>query len=318
MWPRVEVETAWNVLLFFGSSKSLQDQSNQARWQLITKLFSSSVLAKSIDEPSNLPPNPLQLAAFESDIDKFIRLLGKGTLDALPGMDKLVINLIKKGIVLQAEDYLGNEESRFCSFPAFEADKHTTKFIASLWKSTESLLLFNSSSTDDAWQTVYDLNFQLSKPQKKSPKVKSLLLPSSSLLGGCMSLLVAWAHRVPKKKVRQMRFLKQLKSLRESLIAQEMGPKDQTFNGPSADPFGDAFADSRLIQIGDSKQRTSLLFGESSAYLRILESLLAEKDTCSLDGTIKTRSLSLQTIKEVSLLSFKSGSACFNTSPIRS
>jgi hypothetical protein len=312
VWPRIEVDTVWNVLLFFGSATSRNNQTNQTRWQLITKLFSSSVLAKSTEEPSNLPPNPLQLRAFESDIHKFVRLIGKGSLDSLPGTDKLVANLIKKGIALQAEDYLGNEESRFRSFPALQTDRNTTRVVERLWKSTQSLLMREASSVEDDWQTVYDLNFQPLKQSEGSLKLKNLLLPNSRLLGGCLSLLVAWARRVPKKKVRQMRFLKQLKSLRESLAVQEKELAEQFSSKLAADAFANAFTDGRPIEIGNEKERVSLFFCETSAYLKILESILRERESVGLETPPGTKCLSLQALKEVSttmIIEFKSTSS---------
>ena len=301
MWPRVEVETVWKILLFFGSPKSLDDPTSHARWQLISKLFSSSVFAKSKEESSSLPPNPLQLCAFESDIDTFVHLLSKGALDALPETDTLVKNLVRMGLNLQAEDYLWNEESRFHSFPEIRADKNMTHFIARLWKSTQSLFTFDSLTAEDDRQTVYELDFRAAKSGGEALKVKNLLLPNSRLLGGCLSLLVAWARRVPQKKVRQFRFLKQLKSLRESLTALDKELTLQRFNNPAGDAFADAFTERRPVEIGDSQERTSLFLCESSAYLRIFESILRETDSARLNMVPQMKSLSLPALKEVSV-----------------
>ncbi len=268
----------WGALLYFGASKSPVDQTNQARWQLITKLFSCSVLAKSPHEDSRLPPNPKQLAVFESDIDIFARLLRRGTLDELPATDTLVINLVKRAIALQAEDYLLNEESRFCSFPSFGDEKSAAKLVSGLWKSTHGLLMQDASTIENERETVDEVNFRRSRGKKLGLRVNDLLLPLSPLLGGCLSLLLAWARRVPKKKVRRMRLLKQLKALRESLICLEVDLMQRCSKDSGSDAFVDAFVGNRSPETGDANGRMSAFLGEAAGYLKILEYLIGERD----------------------------------------
>lgn len=294
VWPRVEVETAWKVLLFFGAAKSFPATSSQFRWQFVTKLFSSSVLAKITDEDSDLPPHPSHLAAFESDIDKLILLLRNGSLDELPPTDVLVTNLIKNAITLQAEDYLGNEESRFRSFPGLGRDKAASRFVSLLWKSTHSLFTVDGASVESEWFSIFDADFRTTRRPSAALELGNLLLPESRLVCGCLSLLVAWAQRVPKKKVRQLRLLKQLKGLRVSVSSLENDISKQPATRSSSDDFENAFKDKCPIEVGCAKDRMSTFLLEVSANLRIVDAILADSN-----ATWGTKALNIQTLHEV-------------------
>lgn len=270
---------AWKVILFFGASNPFIDQRNQARWQLITKLFSCSVLAKCPEDDSKLPPNPQHLLAFENDMGIFDRLLRKGALDDLPAADKLVINLIKRAINLQAEDYLLNEESRFRSFPSFGDEKSARKVVSRLWKKTHGLIIQDMSTIENSCESVYEVQFRSAAKKDLLPQIKDLLLPRSPLFGRCLSLLCAWAQRVPKKKVRHMRFLKQLKGLSESLIGLEGELKKQGLEDSRADAFIDAFTAIRPLEIGEASDRSSAFVAEAAANLKILEFIFGHDES---------------------------------------
>ena len=299
VWPRVEVEAVWSVLLYFGASKCQIDQKNQARWLLITKLFSSSVLARCQDEEdAKLPPNPQHLAAFDFDVKILAQLLEKGTLDELPASDKLVTNLIKRAISLQAEDYLLNEESRFRAFPSFGDERSATKFVSRLWENAQETALNDTFSTEYQLQKVHQLDFRRSQRHGTMPEMEDLLRPMSPLMASCLSLLIAWAYRVPSKKVRYIRFQKQLKGLRESLILVEKELFDRVEASVSAesDAFGDAFMEMRPAEIGDGMDRASVFLREAAANLRILEYILT---ACNPTITDLHKPSPLQLAKEV-------------------
>lgn len=302
VWPRTEVEAAWKVFLFLGAAKSRKDD-NQRRWQLASKLFSSHVLAKPVEPSEALPPNPLQLSCFESDTRHLTQLLRNGALDNLPHSDKLVINLIKRGIRLQAEDYLGNEESWFRAFPSLGvSEKATTRFVARLWKHTHSLMLIDTSAVQCQQQGVHDINLDMSRSLDKALKVDGLLLPTSNVFASCLSLLVAWSQRLPEKRVRQQRFLKQLRSLRESLHGMENEVASQQVTKAASDAFADAFQDECPLEVGDSATRLTTFFSEVSSCLTVFETILDTPDGGNnTTGPKRSKALSRQTLKEVSM-----------------
>ena len=265
----------------------------------MNKLFSSSVLAKSVKEDVWLSPNPAHLSAFEFDIERLVRLLRKGSLDELPPVDKLVANLAKSLISLQAEDLLGNEESRFHSFSALGTERATARLLSHLWKSTKSLLTMEGSMVGQEWQSVCDTDFRAAKSDVATFKLSDLLLPSSRLLGGCLSLLVAWAKRLPKKKVRQGRFLKQLKTLRLSLPALESELSKHLPRVSAPDDFASAFKANQPVEVGDAKERMSSFIVEASGNLRILESIVAQTESPSSERSVVTKGITLQSLQEV-------------------
>jgi hypothetical protein len=283
VWPRVEIETTWNVLLFLGSAQQEVDQAKQARWQLVTKLFSSSVLAKTSEEDAALPPNAAFLKAFELDIDSFGHLIRKGALDDLPTTDKLLFNLFKRAVTVQAEDYHGNEESRFRSFPTFGPHRKAKRLLSRLWNTTQSLLNSDFVESRSEFYHVHQVFFHSSSPVAFG-QVKNLLLPTSRLLGACLSLVVAWGGRVPQKKVRQVRFLKSLKALRESLptVEKHIGAGVSSTN----DPFANAFEESRPTEIGTAGERVSVFVAETNCYLLILESICSTSEPSGTPSTL--------------------------------
>ena len=302
VWPRVEIETAWNVLLFFGSPQHEIDQTKQARWHLVTRLFSSSVLARSSGDDAALPPSAALLTAFEFDLDSFGHLARKGTLGDLPSTDKLLFNLFRRAIVVQAEDYVGNEESRFRSFPTFGLHRNHKRFLSRLWNITDSLMNLDLLESRDRWVHVHQVMFHSSSSAALTHH-DDLLLPTSRLFATCLSLVVAWSGHVPKKKVRQGRFLKTLKALRESLpeiehdvIVQHTGVSSKS------DPFANAFGESRPIEVGAAGERVSVFITEAKCYLLILESICCTESnsTPTAGGLPRNRGLSQATMIEVS------------------
>ena len=303
MWPRVEIETAWNVLLFFGSAQHEVDQTKQARWQLVTKLFSSSVLARSSGEDLALPPSAALLAAFEFDLDSFGHLVRQGAMDDLPSTDTLLFNLFRKVIVVQADDYIGNEESRFRSFPTFGTHRKVKQLLSRLWNTTESLMNLDPSESRERWLDVHETIFH-SSSSAIFTQDNDLLLPTSKLFAACLSLVVAWSGHVPKKKVRQARFLKSLKTLRESLPEIERDVIVQnTGVSSNSDPFATAFGESMPIEVGAASERVSVFLAEAKCYILILESICSTGESNNTaDGLPRNRGLSQATMIEVSNL----------------
>lgn len=278
VWPRIEIEAMWNLLLFFGTVCSKNDQTNQNRWQLVSKLFSSSVLAKSSSDDHSafrLPPNPDLLRAFEADMECLSSLIRKGAMDDLPPTDKLLFSMLKRALSLQAEDYYGNGESRFRSHPTLGTHRKAHRLASRLWKSTQRLMNLDHLEIAGNSTCVHELVFSPRNQGTAVNYMRDLLLPSSGLLGGCLSLVVRWGGRLPKKKVRQSRFLKGLKALRDSLFTLESEIVEKGTSPTSAnDAFTNAFEGTLPHGVETPESRVSLFFAEVKCYLLILESIL--------------------------------------------
>ena len=107
-----------------------------------------------------------------------------------------------------------------------------------------------------------------------------------------VALLLAWMLQLPQKKVRQIRFSKQLRSFRAFL--EEVIKKVGTHSDASASDFARAFGDADA-PAGNPSERTVAILREYAALFCLLEPIFQ-----SQNETNSTKGLTFAQMKEVS------------------
>jgi hypothetical protein len=280
-WPRVEVNALWGLLAYFSASKGMADDKSFVRWHVISNLFSCGVFAGDyFDNKSKtlLPPSESQIAACEMEIGFLTKLLSKGIPDTLPPRDSVIVNLIRRSLFLQMDDYMGNEDSLGKCYPLLRDGKREKKMISRLWKATHPLFFADPNSLrSDASCSIFDIEFDTTDDGNRL-NIKSLLVPCSAILQRCLELLPSWIKRVPEKKVRQNRFRKELKALEASLLDKANFPKPSPTPGQSEEhnrgnSFEAAFAVKDSLEVGAGVKHKSIFCREAAAHLYIVECL---------------------------------------------
>jgi hypothetical protein len=234
---------------------------NGCCWQVISKLFSCGVLAVDSTEVE-LPPCPAQLKACEAELRYFTALLNKGQLDPLPSSDSVLINLIRRSLVLQGDDFHWNPEGSL-----FQQSRHKSeiKLISRLWK--QSHPLYFTKDLTFSVTTCRGISFR-DDSSTGLMSIKNGLLPLSNVSKRSLELLCAWISRLPDKKVRRNRFIKALASLRTTLLSNVVPTQNATNN--TVDSFEAAFGASSLQKDTDGSKYKAGLFQEAVAWIKIV------------------------------------------------
>ena len=302
VWPRLEVQTLWGVLAFFGAPKSPHGAKSFVRWQVIARLFSGGVLAGDASEigKTELPPSKPQLSACEKEIGYFTNLLSVGTLDSVPNTDGVITKLILRALSLQGDDYLGNEESRVHSFPKLHHGKAGKKLTSRLWRASHPLFSLGTKEVGpDAFLSIHRSTAGSNRTEGLG--IQNILLPSSLLLRRCIDALLTWIQLVPAKKVRQVRLLKSLKTFRASLMEEANRSAIPNLGADTAGlstSFESAFAVKPPLESGSGWERRSIFFREAAALTRVVE-LLSMKSCGSSSQESKVCTLSPPFMSEV-------------------
>jgi hypothetical protein len=301
--PRCEVEALWKLLAYFGAPKSSEEGKHFVRWKLISKLLSGGVLAGQSDQSiDRLSPSESQLVSCEREIGYLVSLLSTGSLDSVPGTDSVIINLIRRAITLQVDDYMGNAGSRVACYPAINDKKSERKLIGNLWKATHPLRFMDSTSVRTESCSVFEI-WQSFDSIPDSSAIQSLVLPSSLILRRCISLLPAWIQCVPAKKVRQSRLAKSIISLVKSLVDQaaevEKAVSEKFVSGASLDSFEVAFSSKPSVESDTDLGRKAVFLRESAAYLKIISALSTRTDQVEEEFSVTlTKELRVQVRRE--------------------
>ena len=275
--PRVEVDTIWGLLAYLGQSKSIVAEQSNARWQILSKLFSLGVLAGEVTERTTtipLPPSRSQLLACGKEISFMNALLSRGKLDGLPSSDSVLINLIRRSLTLQGDSYLSNPASTSELYPMATNHKSEKKFVARLWKASHPLFFASSHLEEPAM--ISDILFDDKEEQTLSAKY--ILAPSSNILKRCLELVSLWIKSLPDKKARCNRVIKALNGLQKALVDEATQySTDGKSNGTEKDKpdsFEAAFSAISSATESISKQSERMVFfREAAAWIKLVEHL---------------------------------------------
>jgi hypothetical protein len=280
----------WTLFAFVGAAESITDEKYFTRWQVVSKIFTSGVLVgiSTNEALTELPPSESQLLECEKEIGYLTTLLSKGALDALPGTDSVVFNLILRSLALQSDDYDGNEESRQAYFPSIRKIKTEKKRVGYLWKascpscfSTGDAVRIESVSLTDAMKSSVD--------RDDAFWIHDTVLPSSLIMEQCLRLLLSWIQRVPTKKVRRSRLSKSINTFIKSLLQQstETEKSGEEVCAPtiSANSFEAMFSVGTPTESGKAPDRKGLFLREASAYFKIVSFLAMSHDQTNGDSS---------------------------------
>lgn len=300
MWPRLETEALWSLLAFLARSESMPEEKSNSRWQLISKLFSYGVLARDENETGStdpLPPSTEQLSACEKEIGFFQKLLRTGCLDNLPSSDSIVVNLIRRGLTLQADDYISNATSRGQCCPGI--GRGAKEFVALLWKASHPLYFIELHSVRPKIDSSYSVQFN-DKAERETLSLENLLVPSSNVVKRCLELLPTWICRLPDKKARQRRLHRSLNTLRGALLSDtsERSKHDSAAGTKQISSFESAFGSRPDEDMISGVEHTGSFMREATAWLKIVElySLAAQKRSNQGDSSIFS---SVESVAEV-------------------
>jgi hypothetical protein len=278
--PRCEVNAMWSLLAYLSSStKPVLEEKGVHRWQLISKIFTRSVLAGSPTEP--LPPCESQLAICAGELKHLTSLLLSGALDCLPGRDSILVNLIRRSLLLQGDAFLYDEDSRMAAYPSIKDEKAEKRVMVKLWE----MIGDETITVDIAQGRSAEFGRTLSS-QKVACSVmgQPIVLPSSWITRCCLALLSAWTQRVPVKKARLSRLANAVNSLTKSLIEEcaqlDAEPVSTASSHVDPDSFQAAFSSgpyssSTPARSGLGPRRKALFLREAAAYLTILSTSTA-------------------------------------------
>jgi hypothetical protein len=216
--PRIEVETVWKLLAYFGVPRSIPSEPKSImRWKVISKLFVTVFHAEqSNDFSSPLPPSDGQMLTCERNIGYLADLLLIGAFDNLQATDTMVTNVIQRSLTIQSDCFL-TETGDESSSVNLELDKN---ILESIWKASHPIRFgLHKGNTPRRPYAVFHSSQFLARGDGNSG-LENMVLPSSTILGRCLSLLLIWVKRVPSKKARQCRLLTAISELVKSLLEQ--------------------------------------------------------------------------------------------------
>jgi hypothetical protein len=280
----------WTIFAFVGAAESIGDEKSFTRWQVVSRLFTSGVLVgvSTNEAITELPPSESQLLECEKEIGYLTALLSKGSLDALPGTDSVVFNLMLRSLALQSDDYDGNEESRVACFPSIRKMKTEKKRVGYLWKASYPSCF---SSVDAVRIESVSLTDAMKSSVGKDDAfwIHDTVLPSSLILERCLRLLPLWVQRLPIKKVRQSRLSKSINAFIKSLLQQstETEKSGHEVCAPTiaANSFEAMFSVGPPTESGKAHDRKGLFLKEAAAYLKIVSSLAMSHDQTNGDAS---------------------------------
>ena len=278
--PRVEVETLWTLLAFFGASKPMQCEGKSvARWQLISKLFLGVLQTESSGSQSpSLRVSDNQISSCQRELSYLVSLLSSGVLDGLPGSDGIVKNLIQKSLNMQYEKYL--TESNTADY-AFLCDYKSGKMVGNIWKASHP-----THFQQDKYSATTSTSLLLTGYTEEPSPIQSLVLPASPMLRRCMALLYSWIQRVPPKKARQCRLSKAIEEIVRNLL--DKAEQVEANNGNSFE----AMFSTQPIHL------PVVFLKEAASYVRITSYLFNPRDQTNND-ICKISALTKEELDEV-------------------
>jgi hypothetical protein len=271
VWPRIEVDALWRILAFVGAAPTLSTDKSVFRLQIVSKLFSSGVLAvATVDKEEKLPPSKDQLLACQQEIRYFSSLIRKGALDSLPKTDSMLVKLMQHTLQLQLESFEGNDSARASCFPSSSDDVVAKKMSPMFWRTTHPLY-FKSKKVNCRCVSITDFPFNHFY-DKNDKAYKMLLYPTSDLLLSCLSLLTNWVNQISNKKIRQNRLANSLKALQNDLLKKVSKSSEQSVKKVDVS-FEDAFSVKPSIEVGIGSERATIFKLEAASYIQIFGSV---------------------------------------------
>lgn len=220
---------------------------------------------------SKLPCSPEHLCACHEEISCFASLISSGIMNCLPKTDSMLINLIRRSIILQSETYAGDESARLEWFRSLAKVKGEKKQSEIFWRFTDVTYL-SSVRVHPRRCLIFDMT-EAAAIEDGECGYRNILRPSSKLVYSCLALLAEWAKNVPQKKARRARLIKAVEALCDALTSCAQH-KSRDSQPPSCDnlSFETAFGEKLPVENGCGASRAASFLKETSALLRIFGS----------------------------------------------
>ena len=266
-FPRCEVEAVWFLLAYFAVPKALTKSTESNRWHFVSQCITQGSLC-GCEKTGTLPPCKKQLDAVMEDLSSLTDLIVTGSLEDLPRRDSVLLDILRRALLLQSDDIFRNEESRVSFHPSVGDGADDKKLAFQVWSG-----LWPPSGTDSSLQSSVATAL-CDKDCDLHWMGQPLVLPSSRILRCCLGLLVAWGERIPAEKAKRLQcFENVMKALVKSLTddLDSTGEPDAGADSQSGfDAFQEAFSLQTVPDKGGKADTRRLLFrSESAAYITI-------------------------------------------------
>jgi len=270
VFPRCEANALWSVLAFVaGAPPSRTEKKKLLCWRLASKVTLRGALwcGKQV---RLLPPSASQLRCCEQELGFLASLLQAGAAGIAPKDDKSTFSIIKTAATLQGDDYKMNERSRANAYPACEGSAHKVerKKLQALWN---NFLDGKISLTHTPENVVLEIPAGPGATQFGQP----MLLPSSLLSRQCLTLFVGWIQKIPVKRARFNRLVKEIRALVDEVAAQAYASNDNRIGAESVFALAFSKAEARKT-IGSGPERKKIYLLEFAAYLVVVAAVAVQ------------------------------------------
>ena len=302
--PRCEVQALWSILGFVAATDSrsvVKSSDADACWRFASKLAlngtrACKTKAGSAEDDQHLPPSASQLDCCQTEVSFLASLLQASAATKWEKHDTIVVEIFKRAIALQADDYAVNRASNAKVLPAFENRKNEMKKMRHLWggvaAATESLSRVDSAAVYNTLDTGDDAVAKLFG--------QPAVLPASLISRQCLGLLWAWIHKIPAKKALFNRFVSTVRTLAQFFADQALGAEknekgtEKSAEAATPDLFALAFSDAAPAARESAQNRKSLYMKEVAAYIKIVSAVAVKQRLrmlTSVESGIKTPSM---------------------------
>ncbi|GAX20055.1 hypothetical protein FisN_1Lh464 [Fistulifera solaris] len=272
--PRNEVETLWRVFVYLVTARPtvLPEKGSRGRWKFIHDIFSNGVLR---DSKTSGVPSERHLQAVEMDVNTFSSIISSGALRPLPRKDSIVLDIIRKTLLLHADALWHNEALREAQIPIKKDAKNALKRELS---SLESWSGLPSASFSTSLAIEYtDFLEHLLAATRHTESSTCSAGPSSVLLRTSLKLQISWMESAQcESNARLHDCDREFRKLAIYFQKESKKPLSENCDDQkSRDTFQDAFSeDSNLTCKGGLPQsRKSLFLQECAVYLLIVTEL---------------------------------------------
>ena len=274
--PKCEIEAAWAVIAFFAAAPSQLGTCETSRWILVHELFCRGPLFVSPDS-CKLPPSGDQLRFVTAEVRNLAHTMLRGSMGTVPQQDKVLLDIFRKSITLQADDIFASTGSREALCPSVPDEKRGIKEALLLWRDTDML-----TAPRERQQIKLDevSRWILSDMAVGEWMGQSLVGPSLELSRCLLGLVLIWTDWLPTERPNRWRRYDSATKLLAKVLLQACKAKGKPTSSLQEEPradqdlFSAAFSEIVVLpKAGLPDQRRELFLQETVAYLKVFSSL---------------------------------------------
>lgn len=295
--PRCEVQALWSILAFAAATDSrsvVKSSDADACWRFASKLVLNGTRAcktkpQSAGDDHKLPPSASQLDCCQTEVSFLASILQASATTKWEKHDTTVIEIFKRAVALQADDYAFNTASNAKVLPASENQKNEIKKMRRLWGG----VTMDTRTLSRADAAVLDYTLEAGDDAVAKLFGQPAVLPASIISRQCLGLLWAWIQKIPAKKALFNRFVSTVRTLVQ-FFADKALDTEKSENGTeksaeaaAPDLFALAFSGAVPAAGENARNRKSLYLKEVAAFIKIV-SAIAVKQRVALMTSVES------------------------------